>query len=253
MVSTGIQIERVGEIAVLRIDRPPANAIDLDFANKLADALEGIEREDGISALVVTGAGSCFSAGLDLKVVPTYDRDQQQDMVMQVNRLFGGLYGLTLPTVAAVNGHSIAGGMILTLACDYRIGAEGDYKLGLAEARVGVPFPVAAMAIVQSELSHPIARRMVLTARNSNPGEALLMGVLDELQPPGQLLPRAIEVAHEMSELPHTVFARIKRDLKATALARIADALSNRKEPMLESWLSIETRAASAEALKREN
>jgi enoyl-CoA hydratase len=93
---------------------------------------------------------------------------------------------------------------------------------------------------------------MVLTARNWKPGEALSMGVLDELQPPGQLLPRAIEVAQEMSELPHTVFARIKRDLKAPALARISDALSNRKEPMLESWLSAETRAASAEALKRE-
>ena len=250
---SAIQIERVGQIAVLRIDRPPANAIDLDLANEFANALEGVQTTDGIDALILTGVGSCFSAGLDLKVLPTYDRAQQQAMVMQVNRLFGGLYGLPLPTIAAVNGHSIAGGVILTLACDYRIGAEGDYKLGLAEARVGVPFPVAAMAIVQSELSHPVARTMVLTARNSSPRDALSMGVLDELQPPELLLPRAIEVAQEMAALPHSVYGRIKRELRGAALARIEDAISNRKEPMLDSWLNAETRAASVEALKRKD
>jgi enoyl-CoA hydratase len=248
---SAIQVERVGQIAVLRIDRPPANAIDLDLANEFSIALEGIETTDGIGALVVTGVGNCFSAGLDLKALPTYDRAQQQAMVMQVNRLFGGLYGLPLPTIAAVNGHSIAGGVILTLACDYRIAAEGDYKLGLAEARVGVPFPVAAMAIVQSELSHSVARTMVLTARNSSPRDALSMGVLDELQPPEFLLPRAIEVGQEMAALPHSVYGRIKRELKGAALARIEDAISNRKEPMLDSWLSDETRSASAEVLKR--
>jgi enoyl-CoA hydratase len=236
---------------VLRIDRPPANAIDLDLADEFASALEGIQTEKEIGALIVTGVGSCFSAGLDLKALPTYDRAQQQAMVMQVNRLFGGLYGLPLPTIAAVNGHSIAGGVILTLACDYRIGAEGDYKVGLAEARVGVPFPVAAMAIVRSELSHPVARTMALTARNSNPREALSLGVLDELQPSDLLLARAIEVAQEMAALPHLIYGRIKRDLRGPALARIEDAISSRKEPMLDSWLSSETQAASAEALKR--
>jgi enoyl-CoA hydratase len=252
VTSTGIHIERQGQIAVMRIDRPPANAIDLDLANEFANELEGIGNTDGIRALIVIGAGKCFSAGLDLKAIPTYDRAQQKSMVMQVNRLFGGLYGLPIPTIAAVNGHAIAGGVILTLCCDYRIGAEGDYKLGLAEARVGVPFPVAAMAIVQSELSHPVARTMVLTARNSSPQEAVAMGVLDELQAPELLLPRAIEVAQEMAALPHTIYGRIKRELRRAALARIDDAISNRNEPMLETWLSDETRAASAEALRRE-
>ncbi|MEK6286655.1 MAG: enoyl-CoA hydratase/isomerase family protein [Acidobacteriota bacterium] len=250
MSSKTIQIETVGNVAVLRIERPPANAIDLALAGEFENALADIEQSSEIHALVLTGAGSCFSAGLDLKVVPTYDRAQQQAMVMQVNRLFGGLYGLPLPTIAAVNGHAIAGGVILTLCCDYRIGAEGDYKLGLAEMRVGVPFPVAAMSIVQSELSHPVARTMVLTARNSSPPKALSMGVLDELQPPDRLLARAIEVAQKMAALPRTMYGRIKRQLRAAALARIEDAISNRKEPMLDSWLSAETREASAEALK---
>jgi enoyl-CoA hydratase len=252
MSSRAIQIERVGPVAVLRIDRAPANAIDLDLASEFATELQHIEG-DRIGALIVTGAGSCFSAGLDLKVVPTYDRQQQQAMVMQVNRLFGGLYGLPLPTIAAVNGHAIAGGVILVLACDYRIGAEGDYKIGLAEIRVGVPFPVAAMSIVQSELSQPVARTMALTARNSTPRDAVAMGVLDELQSPDLLLTRALEVAEELAALPRSAYRRIKRQLRAAALAKIDDAISNRNEPMLESWLSTETQAASAQALKRED
>lgn len=251
MTSNTIQIERRGNLSVLRINRPPANAIDLALAGDFERALAAIEDGDDTGALVLTGAGGCFSAGLDLKAVPTYSAAQQQAMVMQVNRLFGRLYALRLPTVAAVNGHAIAGGLILTLACDYRIGAEGDYKLGLAEMRVGVPYPVAAMAIVQSELSNPVARSMILTARNSNPQEALSSGILDELQPSDNLLSRAIEIAEELAALPRTMYGRIKRQLRAGALMRIDDAINNRNEPMLDSWLSEETSRASADALKR--
>jgi len=251
LTSKNIQIEKHGALAILRVDRAPANAIDLALANEFENALASIEDGGDVGALVLTGAGSCFSAGLDLKVVPTYDSSEQQAMVMQVNRLFGRLYGLPLPTIAAVNGHAIAGGLILTLACDYRVAAEGDYKLGLAEMRVGVPYPVAAMAIVQSELTKPVARRMVLTARNSSPREALASGMLDELTAVDDLLSRSLEVAEELAALPRSIYGRVKRQLRAAALSRIEDAVANGEEPMLETWLNVETRIASEEALRR--
>jgi enoyl-CoA hydratase/carnithine racemase len=89
------------------------------------------------------------------------------------------------------------------------------------------------------------------SARNYTPREALEMGVLDELQPADRLLTRAMEVAREMASLPRSTYVRIKRSLRSQALALIDDAISNRNEPMLESWLSDETRIASAEALKK--
>jgi len=156
---------------------------------------------------------------------------------------------LKLPTVAAVNGHAIAGGMIILLACDYRIGADHDYKLGLTEARVGVVFPVAPMAVVQAELSGPAARVGVLLARNAGPQEALQRGALDELQPAARLLSRAREVAEEMATLPRAAYGKIKRHLRAQALAKIEDALVNQNEPMLNSWLDDETAQASAAVL----
>ncbi|HKP11641.1 MAG TPA: enoyl-CoA hydratase/isomerase family protein [Blastocatellia bacterium] len=251
-MSEMIELEMNDGIATLRLSRPPANALDLPFITELAHAFAELENRGDVRALIVTGAGRFFSAGLDLKAVPTYGREEQRALATNLNRMVGRLYGLSLPVVAAVNGHCIAGGVIVALSCDYRVGAAGDYKIGLTEARVGVVFPVAPMAVVQSELSHPAARRAVLLARNVGPQEALAEGMLDELQPEERLLARATEIAEEMASLPRTAYGRIKRQMRAAALARIDDAVNNDREPVLDSWLGEETASASAQVLARD-
>jgi len=251
-MSETIRLEMNKGVATLRLDRPPANALDLSFISLLADTFTELEERSDVRALIVTGAGRFFSAGLDLKAVPTYSRDEQRGLANDLNRMVAKLYGLPLPVVAAVNGHSIAGGVIVALSCDYRIGAEGGYKIGLAEARVGVVFPVGPMAVVQSELSPPSARRSVLLARNVTPQEALAEGLLDELQPAEALSARAMEVAEEMAGLPRASFGRIKRQMRAAALARINEAVSNQNDPVLDSWLTAETASASAQVLARD-
>lgn len=251
-MSDMIQMETNAGIATLRLNRPPANALDLEFITALGDAFSELENGAELGALIITGTGRFFSAGLDLKAVPAYSADEQRALAHQLNRMVGRLYGLPLPVVAAVNGHSIAGGVIVALCCDYRIGAAGDYKIGLTEARVGVPFPVGPMAVVKSELSQPAARISVLLARNVTPAEALLQGLLDELQPAEQLLARANEIATEMAALPRSTYGRIKRQLRAVALAQIDDAVNNQNEPVLSSWLNAETASASAQALARD-
>jgi len=251
-MSDMIQLETNAGIATLRLNRPPANALDLQFIAELGDAFTEFENRAEIGALIITGTGRFFSAGLDLKAVPAYSAAEQRALANQLNRMVGRLYGLPLPVVAAVNGHCIAGGVIVALCCDYRIGAAGDYKIGLTEARVGVPFPVAPMAVVESELSAPAARISVLLARNLNPQMALSQGMLDELQPPEQLLSRATEIAAEMAALPRSAYGRIKRQLRSAALARIDDAVNKQNEPVLDSWLNAETASASAEVLARD-
>src|ERR1041384_8819558 len=98
MTTNAIQIERTDGIAVLTLDRAPANAIDLETASELAGALSMLKAQDDIGALIVTGAGNCFSAGLDLKAVPTYNAEQQEEMGMALNRMFGGLFGFPFST-----------------------------------------------------------------------------------------------------------------------------------------------------------
>src|SRR5689334_8529697 len=161
-MSKMIQLETSNGISTLRLNRPPANALDLPFLTELGDAFTELENQTEVRALIVTGRDKFFSAGLDLKAVPAYSADEQRLLASELNRMVGRLYGLPLPVIAAVNGHCIAGGVIVALCCDYRIAAAGDYKIGLTEARVGVVFPVGPMAVVQGELSAPAARRAVL-------------------------------------------------------------------------------------------
>ena len=246
-----IRVESTDGIALVRFERPPANAIELESATKLEETLARLEAEDGTRAVVLTGHGEFFSAGLDLKVVPTYGPEQQRTMVMAINRLVGRLYGLGLPTVAAVNGHAIAGGLVVVLACDFRIGRRGPYRLGLTETRAAVPYPVAAMTVVTTELSPAVARRAVLLARNGTPENALADGILDEVQDGEAIIARALDVARELAALPRSAYASIKRQLRATALERIAAVLATGADPLVETWLGAETASAAAELLGR--
>src|SRR5262245_15052944 len=107
-----IDVESREGIALVRVARPPANAIDLEAARGLEETLAALEADDRVRAVVMTGTGRFFSAGLDLKVVPTYDAARQRAMVTAINRLIGRAYGLGVPLVAAVNGHAIAGGLV---------------------------------------------------------------------------------------------------------------------------------------------
>jgi enoyl-CoA hydratase len=246
-----VHVEQRGPVAVLRFDRPPANAIELESARAIERAVADLETDAAVRALVLTGTGAFFSAGVDLKVVPTYGAADQRAMVMAINGLVGRLYASPRPIVAAVNGHAIAGGLVVALACDYRIACRGDVRLGLTEAKVGVPYPVAALAVVQAELSPPAARRLVLVARNGTPEEALADGAVDELVPRETVLDRAVAVAEELAGLPADTYARTKRQLRSMTIAHIDEVLATGADPMLERWITAETGPAAAAVLDK--
>jgi enoyl-CoA hydratase len=239
-----IRVEDEGGVALVRIDRPPANALDLELLRESHALLEELGGEEP-AAVVITGRGGFFSAGVDLKVAPTLGPDEQAAMVDGINRMFAGWYGFPRPVVCAVNGHAIAGGMILALCGDHRVGAPTG-KLGLTELRAGIPYPAVAIAVVRAELTPAAARRLVLGAQLVEPGAALDLGVLDEIWEADELLPRALEVATELAELPASTYGRVKHQLRAPALAEIERALDAGADPMLGGWLSKETARASA-------
>ena len=246
-----VRVERHGAVAVLTLDRPPVNALELRINEHSRAALEEIAASDA-GAMVVTGAGGTFSAGLDLKVVPAYGPDEQRALVAGANEMLGRLYAFPLPVVAAVNGHAIAGGLVLALACDYRVGTTAPCKLGLTEARAGIPFPAVAMAIVRAELSPAAARVLTLVARNSDAEQARALGILDELQPPERVFARALAVAEDLASMPRDAYARIKHQLRAETIARNESTIATGSDPMLESWLGPQSASASRKLLQRE-
>ncbi len=200
-------------------------------------------------AVVLTGTDRFFSAGMDLKAAPALTSGEQRTMVDAINRLFLGWYAFPRPVVAAVNGHAIAGGLILALCADHRICAT-EGKLGLTELRAGIPYPVAAISVVRSELSPPSARRLALGATLVDPAEALELGAVDELRPHAEVVPRAVEVATEMASLPRGSYTVVKRQLRGPTIDAIDRALAGGAgDPALGMWIAEETRAAAAALL----
>jgi enoyl-CoA hydratase/carnithine racemase len=233
----------------VRVDRPPANALDLDLLEQSRDVLDELDRSEP-SAVVVTGRNGFFSAGVDLKATPGLDAEGQRNMVIGVNRLIGGWYCFLRPVVCAVNGHAIAGGLIFALCGDHRV-CTTEGKFGLTELRAGIPYPAAAMAVVRAELTPRVARRLVLGADLIDSQRALAWELMDELAAPAEVLPRALEVAEELSRLPTGAYARIKQQLRADAIAAITRIVTENDDPMIDSWLSGESAGAAAGILRK--
>lgn len=243
----GVEI-LTGGVAVVTLRNPPANAMDPAFLDLLCDWLDDLAANGDVKALVITADGKAFCAGVDLKAVVGYGRAEQQAMVNGINRMVQAVYGFRAPTVAAVNGHAIAGGLVLTLCCDARVGPVDKGLYGLAEVRAAVPFPYAAAEVVRAELAPGAARNIVLFGANMGPEQALAYGVFDELQPLDQVRARGIARAQELTALQPGAFNTIKRQLRGPALDRMAKVIADGSDPMLEDWITDETKTA-AEAI----
>ncbi|HZO58094.1 MAG TPA: enoyl-CoA hydratase/isomerase family protein [Solirubrobacterales bacterium] len=241
-----VTVEPRGNVAVVRIDRPPANAMN----PALLEEVIGVREELEADAVVLTGRDGFFSAGLDLNLVPTLDPAGQAEMIMAINRMVAAWYGFDRPVVGAVNGHAIAGGIVLAMCADYRVGSTQG-KLGLTEARVGVPYPANALAVVTAELSPPAARYLVLRAHLVDPPEALALGLVDELAEPAEVLERALAMAAELGDMPSDAYATVKRQLRGPALAAMRQVVESGTDPLAQGWLSAETGSAATAAMDR--
>jgi enoyl-CoA hydratase len=223
-----------GGVRLLTVSRPPRNAVDATLVAALSDAVATVAHDDSCRALVLTGAGPAFSAGIDVKVVPTYDRAARAEMIRGIDRMVLAIYGLPKPTVAAVNGHALGGGLVVALACDVRLAAAGAYTLGLIEVTAGIPFPAGPLVVVQSELDPHTAGRLALTGCTFGPDDPLAARFLDAVVPPETLLATAVERARTLAGLRG--YAAVKRQLRAAALARLEQVLVDDADPLLADW-----------------
>lgn len=246
MDKSTVKIEQQDGIAIMYLDKPPVNAIDRRLVDDGMKCLLKISADKELRALIITGSGKCFSAGLDLKVVPYYSLSEQRQMVEELNDIVLKLYGFPIPTVAAVNGHAIAGGFILVLSCDYRIGTTSECKIGITESRVGIPFPTSTIEVLRAELSPMVARKMTLVGRNLSPEEAFQNGVFDELQQSDKVLSRAKEVAMDLGTMPRDAYAQIKHQLRENTIRRIQQVIDEGSDPLLNMWIKEEGRIASS-------
>jgi enoyl-CoA hydratase len=199
--------ERRGAAALITIDRPERrNAVDPNTADQLLDAYRSFEADDEARVMVLTGAGDqAFCAGADLKSVAAAMNDEGIAEQWLKPRPHGPLGFSRIispkPTIAAISGYALAGGLELALWCDLRIGTE-TAKLGFPERRWGVPLIDGGTQRLPRVVGMGRAMDMILTGRMVEADEALAMGLLNEVVAPGQHLERALEMAEGLAGFP---------------------------------------------------
>ncbi|MBX9860372.1 MAG: enoyl-CoA hydratase/isomerase family protein [Sphingomonas sp.] len=218
----------------ITIDRPPVNALDLDaiVALEAAFVAAASDRPRGV---VLIGAGSAFCAGVDTRAFGGYDSATRHEMVRAITRMVAALLAIPVPVVVAVNGHALGGGFVLMLGGDYRLVADADgAKLGLTEAKAGVPFPAGPTAVIAAELAPSLLRRLTLTSATLSPGEAVAADIADALAAPKGLLAQAADMAMAMAAQP--AFGAVKQQVRGPLAARLAALAASGDEPFLAAF-----------------
>ncbi len=218
-----VRYERVGAAAVLTIDRQQRrNAVDGATAERLRDGLNAFEADDDARVMILTGAGGVsFCAGADLKALESYaGRLDDPDGPMGFTRRTP-----SKPTIAAIGGWALAGGLELALWCDLRIAGEGS-TLGFPERRWGVPLIDGGTQRLARIVGLGRALDLILSGRFVDAQEALAMGLLTEVVPTGEHLGRALEMAEGLARFPQeTMLADRRAAIEGLGLP-LADGLA---------------------------
>jgi enoyl-CoA hydratase len=234
-----------GPVAIVELMRGRANALDTGMCQTVAARFTEIGGA-GARAVVLTGHGTIFSAGVDLIRLAEGGPGYVAEFLPALSASFLAVLNCPIPVVAAVNGHAVAGGCIFAAACDWRVMNAGHGRIGVTELLVGVPFPVAAMEIMRFAVG---TRRLVeLTSfgRTYPAADAIALGLIDEAVPGPAVLDRAVEVASQLAELPAEALRQVRQQIREPVLERMA-----RQSPADDAVAAIWAAPATQDAVRQ--
>lgn len=234
---------RHADVLELRLERPPANAL----SPELIAALEGAVRSAparGARGLVLSGRAGMFSAGLDVPLFVQLDRAGARVAWRGFLDLMQALALAPIPLACAITGHAPAGGCVLALCCHWRVMAQGNFKIGLNEVAVGVRIPEPIWSAARHAVGARNAERLCTGAELLDAESALRLGLVDELVPPDDVVPRAHQWIESQLALPPTTLrntrALVRRELTDSFATCDAHALDG----FLDEWFADEAQAA---------
>lgn len=204
-------------VAEITCDDGKVNAMALPFFEGLGAAFDRAER-DGARAAVIAGRPGYFSAGLNLKLLPTLPADELRRSTIAFGRIMLRAYTLPLPTVAAITGHAVAGGALLALLCDVRIAADGPFRIHMNETAIGIALPTWILTVVQPAIAPQWQTEALLHARAYSPAEARERGLVNDVVPPERVVDAARAAAAALAALDTQAYAESKRRLRAMAV-----------------------------------
>jgi enoyl-CoA hydratase len=210
--------------AVITMDDGKANALSVAMIDALLGALDRADKE--ASAVVLAGRPEKFCAGFDLKVMMA-GPEQATALLRRGSELLMKLYGFPLPLVIACTGHALAGGALVVLTGDVRIGAAGAFRIGLNEVSIGLPVPVLAMELARDRIKKLELQRATLEATIYSPEDAAKVGYLDEVVAPGELMARAKAEAARLGAFSRFPFSATKKRLRGRTIDHVMSTLDD--------------------------
>ena len=232
-----IQVEQHGDVAVVRFEHGKVNALDLELLRAITATMREVE---SAGAVVLTGSGRAFSAGVDLRRIADGGVAYAEEFLPALSEAFLAVFDSPRPVVAAVNGHALAGGCVIAAAADLRLMSGGT--IGLTELLVGVQFPTVPLEIARHAFG-PHAALLALTAGTFGAEDALRLGLVDEVVGPDELLPQAIKRAETLATYPAQVYAATKEQLHREARRQIDERRETDDKAATEVWTDGQTLA----------
>ncbi len=233
-----IEVGEKDGVTIVRMADGKANAMNVDFCKRLTASLAELDRSP-TPAVVITGNGRIFSAGVDLLSLLDGGVPYIRKFLPTLSAMLATVFSYQKPIVAAINGHAIAGGCVLACAADKRLMSRDAGRIGVPELLVGVAFPCAALEIMRCALAPRYFEDAIFSGATYVPSEAAERGLVDEIVEPDALLSRAIVCAKALAALPPAVFRLTKRQTRQLSLERLeADACRAEVE---EIWTASET------------
>lgn len=238
-----VVIKDHGAVRTVAMDRPKANAIHEGLVRELSAAFQEARDAENVRAVVLTSAQSdYFSVGFDVREVFDYDRDRMLTFWGEFIDLYESLYTFPKPVVGALPGHTFAGGIILALACDFRVMATGPYGLGVSGINLGIPLPYGVMNMAINAMGPAYARRLFLTGETIAPDQALAMGLVQALVPASEVRSAGVALAEVMGQKSPAAFREIHHMFDALSGTEAIGSDKSRLDEFVQWWFNDEAK-----------
>ena len=231
------------KIAVITLDRGRSNPINHLMVKELMACIKDFEHDGQVGGVIITGKPGFFSSGVDLIEVFNYDEQQARAFWTDFFVLQKALVAFKKPMIAAISGHSPAGGCIFAICCDYRLMAEGDYIIGLNEIPVGIIVPESVFKVYAFWLGQQKAYQFLMEGKLIKVVEASKIGLVDELCPAEELMARAEKKIKTYLQFNQVTWGQSKLNLRNELIAYLNNDQGPVLDQMLAQWWAPETRA----------
>ncbi|MFI5322563.1 MAG: enoyl-CoA hydratase/isomerase family protein [Thermodesulfobacteriota bacterium] len=234
-------------ITTVTINRPKVNAINEQVVLELRNVFWDLESNNRVKAVILTGRGSFFSFGFDIPGFMDYSKESFHMFIVSFSELIQRIFVFPKPVIAALNGHAVAGGCILAMACDRRIMVTGKFKIALNELTLGATVFTSIAEILKFTVGSRTAQHILYSGSMNSGEEALTLGLVDELVSEEGLKAAALSSARDIAGSDGYAFRNIKRLLRTEVL----DAIERDEKASLSDFVEIWYSPNTQEKLKK--